>query len=176
MVDETMKIEELVEKYRKYAEWAEGNIWEVPVDLPDVLQQAADELIADVAVNSDVYKKGLNDAWKAAIRIVEEDWPVRHAILKDGTGNLWEMLRSVKPEDAIEAIKKYDEESNFKVGDVVKVRSMFGVVIAVDGMWVDVLNKDGSTQRVSYDGVTRTSAKMPEVGELFAKLGSYDIF
>ncbi len=34
----------LIEELREYAEWAEANIWEVPITLPDVLRAAADKL------------------------------------------------------------------------------------------------------------------------------------
>lgn len=37
-----MKNEVLIAKLREYAEWAEANIWEVPITLPDVLKEAAD--------------------------------------------------------------------------------------------------------------------------------------
>jgi hypothetical protein len=36
--------EELVNALRENAEWAEGNIWEVPIMLPDNLKQAADAI------------------------------------------------------------------------------------------------------------------------------------
>ena len=32
----------LVGRLREYADWATANSWELPVDLPDVLEQAAD--------------------------------------------------------------------------------------------------------------------------------------
>lgn len=35
---------ELISTLREYAEWAEANIYEVPITLPDVLKDAADEL------------------------------------------------------------------------------------------------------------------------------------
>ncbi len=37
-----MTNEALVSSLREYAEWAEANIWEVPITLPDVLKEAAD--------------------------------------------------------------------------------------------------------------------------------------
>ena len=37
-----MTVQELVERLREYAEWAEANIWEVPIMLPDVLTTAED--------------------------------------------------------------------------------------------------------------------------------------
>lgn len=36
--------EELVRALRENAEWADGNIWEVPIVLPDNLKQAADAI------------------------------------------------------------------------------------------------------------------------------------
>ena len=37
-------IGDLIEALREDAEWADANIWEVPITLPDHLRQAADEL------------------------------------------------------------------------------------------------------------------------------------
>lgn len=37
-----MKIGELIQSLRELAEWAESEIWEVPIILPDALNQAAD--------------------------------------------------------------------------------------------------------------------------------------
>ena len=39
-----LPIWELVKGLREDAEWADANIWEVPITLPDHLKQAADEL------------------------------------------------------------------------------------------------------------------------------------
>lgn len=39
-----MPVDELIATMREYAEWADANIWEVPIMLPDVLREAADEL------------------------------------------------------------------------------------------------------------------------------------
>lgn len=35
---------DLINRLRELAEWAEANIWEVPIDLPDALKEAADAL------------------------------------------------------------------------------------------------------------------------------------
>lgn len=37
-----MTNEAMISSLREYAEWAEANIWEVPIDLPDTLKAAAD--------------------------------------------------------------------------------------------------------------------------------------
>ena len=41
-----MTNEALIERLREYAEWAEENIWEVPINLPDVLNCAAEVIEA----------------------------------------------------------------------------------------------------------------------------------
>lgn len=43
-----MTAQELVERLREYAEWAEANIWEVPIMLPDVLTMAAEVIEKEV--------------------------------------------------------------------------------------------------------------------------------
>lgn len=39
-----MTKEELISRLREHAEWAEANIWEVPISLPDDLREAADAI------------------------------------------------------------------------------------------------------------------------------------
>lgn len=39
---------DLVNDLREYAEWAEANIWEVPITLPDVLSAAAEVIETEV--------------------------------------------------------------------------------------------------------------------------------
>lgn len=39
-----MKSEVLIARLREHAEWAEANIWEVPISLPSELREAADLL------------------------------------------------------------------------------------------------------------------------------------
>ena len=41
-----MTNEALISSLREYAEWAEANIWEVPINLPDVLNRAAEVIEA----------------------------------------------------------------------------------------------------------------------------------
>ena len=37
-----MNGDKLIARLRELADWAESEIWEVPIDLPDLLRQAAD--------------------------------------------------------------------------------------------------------------------------------------
>ena len=53
--------DELVKALRENAEWADGNIWEVPIMLPDNLRQAADA-IEELKQNIEQYKLYLQDA------------------------------------------------------------------------------------------------------------------
>ncbi len=50
MEEDTRKrdLYDLVNDLREYAEWAEANIWEVPITLPDVLTAAADIIEKEV--------------------------------------------------------------------------------------------------------------------------------
>jgi hypothetical protein len=43
-----MSMQELVDRLREYAEWAEANLWEVPITLPDVLSAAAEVIEKEV--------------------------------------------------------------------------------------------------------------------------------
>lgn len=47
--------EKLVKSLRENAEWADGNIWEVPIMLPDNLRQAADA-IEELVSSADKFK------------------------------------------------------------------------------------------------------------------------
>ena len=43
-----IRLHDLVNDLREYAEWAEANIWEVPITLPEVLTAAADIIEREV--------------------------------------------------------------------------------------------------------------------------------
>lgn len=43
-----LRLVDLVNDLREYAEWAEANIWEVPINLPDVLTSAAEVIETEV--------------------------------------------------------------------------------------------------------------------------------
>lgn len=53
--------DELVKALRENAEWAEGNIWEVPIMLPDNLKQAADA-IEELTREYESMAKSVNEA------------------------------------------------------------------------------------------------------------------
>ena len=43
-----MTMQELVAQLHEYAEWAEANIWDVPITLPNVLTTAAEVIEKEV--------------------------------------------------------------------------------------------------------------------------------
>ena len=45
-----MSCEELIDTLNEYADWAESNIWEIPIDLPDVLRAAAAAIQPKISV------------------------------------------------------------------------------------------------------------------------------
>lgn len=55
----------LIEDLRSFREWAESNIYEVPIDLPDVLSRAAD-VIENMEKHIEVLQKEVEDYRKRA--------------------------------------------------------------------------------------------------------------
>ena len=79
-----MTNEALIASLREYAEWAEANIWEVPINLPDVLNRAAE--VIEAATNPmGIEELGLsvrayNGLYRWNLRLVREvagsaTWP-----------------------------------------------------------------------------------------------------
>ena len=61
---------ELIARLRELAEWAEGEIWEVPIDLPDRLLQAANALeLSRNGVDTNIY-----DAKEVHENVTVEIW------------------------------------------------------------------------------------------------------
>lgn len=100
--------EELVKALRENAEWAEGNIWEVPIMLPDNLKQAADaieDLIAALTASNEVIAKSGNRWISVEERLPEVDQPVMICAFgksvgegiyrgHDGFHHVWKMYAS----------------------------------------------------------------------------------
>ena len=55
----------IIEDLRDFKEWAESNIYEVPIDLPDVLSRAAD-VIENMEKHIEVLQKEVEDYRKQA--------------------------------------------------------------------------------------------------------------
>lgn len=55
----------LIEDLRDFKEWAESNIYEVPIDLPDVLSRAAD-VIENMEKHIEVLQQEVEDYRKQA--------------------------------------------------------------------------------------------------------------
>lgn len=82
--------EELVKALRENAEWAEGNIWEVPIMLPDNLKQAADaieELQRQIIVTKKCYQM-MAEAYEA--EVTKPKWiSVEDALPKNELETYW---------------------------------------------------------------------------------------
>ena len=63
--------EELVKALRENAEWAEGNIWEVPIMLPDNLKQAADA-IKELSAYAKLYEELTDKGQKVARELLDK--------------------------------------------------------------------------------------------------------
>lgn len=60
-------MQNLIEQLRECAEWAESNIYDVPVILPDLLKEAAEKIEAD---KKEIERLKMDNGW---IR-KENDW------------------------------------------------------------------------------------------------------
>lgn len=60
----------LIENLRDYREWAESNIFEVPIDLPDVLSEAAD-VIENMGKHIEILQQEMETCRKRAERLAD---------------------------------------------------------------------------------------------------------
>lgn len=96
--------EVLISRLREYAEWAEANIWEVPIDLPDTLKAAAD-LIENATNPATIDELGLsvrsyNALYRWGVRLVRDLAKMDEAALVKipgiGRGTAKEIMEKVK--------------------------------------------------------------------------------
>lgn len=65
-----MSNKEVIENLRDYREWAESNIFEVPIDLPDVLSEAAD-VIENMGKHIEILQQEMETCRKRAERLAD---------------------------------------------------------------------------------------------------------
>ena len=65
-----MNNKSLIEDLRDFKEWAESNIYEVPIELPDVLSRAAD-VIENMEKHIEVLQKEVEDYRKQAEYLID---------------------------------------------------------------------------------------------------------
>lgn len=65
-----MSNKEVIESLRDYREWAESNIFDVPIDLPDVLSEAAD-VIENMGKHIEILQQEMETCRKRAERLAD---------------------------------------------------------------------------------------------------------
>lgn len=65
-----MSNKEVIESLRDYREWAESNIFDVPIDLPDVLSRAAD-IIENMGKHIEILQQEVETQRKRAERLAD---------------------------------------------------------------------------------------------------------
>ena len=123
----------------------------------------------------DAYKRGANDAWEAAKKIV---FPERYggysfyeAQKIFGKCSFTDICEDVDCLEAIEKIRQYEERNKFQVGD--EVQNSFrvrAVVTCVNGSecasQMYVVFQDGSSGERDKEGWTKTGRHFPQIAEV----------
>lgn len=71
-------VDEIISDLRKYAEWADSNIYEVPITLPDAMQEASDRLANDqthiAALQREIEKLRNGRRWIPVTERLPDKW------------------------------------------------------------------------------------------------------
>lgn len=133
-------------------------------------------------VYDDGYKKGLNDAWEAAKKIMlpSTKGGIPTYDLEDifkYKGNEFNVLVNYSASDAIEKIKKYEEKLMPNIYDEVIIRSKGSfyendkaIVLDVDNDDITVLLPDRKTGLYKVNALEITGKSFPNLPELFEYL------
>lgn len=101
-----------------------------------------DDMIAEYDTEKKGYNKGLQDAWKAALKFSQMIDSVRDEAFGETNPNYF--FKDIMPQEALAKLEAYEKAQEIQVGDVV-IGSLFsGVVTGVDDNRVFVLYDDGS--------------------------------
>lgn len=145
----------------------------------DAKEKGAVEMKKEIG---DAYKKGVEDAWEAARKIVlvESDGGLSSGELHDIFGSSWgnRILRDTAPLEAIEKIREY-EERQFRVGDEchykINKNNMFVLtrIYVESGNWFfDAVGSDGSLlDDGSCDLIEKTGRHFPQIAEVLGMMG-----
>ena len=148
--------------------------------MEDAFKNGYDAACKDIDVKSKTnaaYRKGLEDAWNAARKIVlsREDgglfsYEERKAVF--GCGN-YMALKKFLAQEAIEKIRQYEQEQEkIKVGDEVEAVAGKAVIIEVldNGKNVRYMYPDASFGVIDSCNLTRTGRHFPEIAEVLRKM------
>ena len=148
----------------------------------EAFKNGYDTACKDIDVKSKTnaaYRKGLEDAWEAARKIVLSredggmfDYEGRKAVF--GCGNYMALKMFLAPE-AIEKIRQYEQkQEEIKVGDEIEWNgeNYVATYIHCDNEYVDALDcSDGSVcDNLSIKAVKKTGRHFPEIAEVLMKI------
>ena len=129
----------------------------------------------------DEYKRGLDDAWEMAKRIVltktDANCPYFTVVELEkifGCSSSHSVFDTYSASDAIEKVKAYEEhqkvDDEIKVGDEVMLKSndsnCLGVVVRVDDTNAILMTRDGYTTMYLLEILKKTDCHFPQVAEL----------
>ena len=146
----------------------------------DAFKNGYDAACKDIDVKSKTnaaYRKGLEDAWNAARKIVlsREDgglfgYEERKAVF--GCGN-YMALKKFLAQEAIEKIRQYEQkQEKIKAGNEVNGKGGRGVItkISDDGDHFNVMWENGSTGYYMIGDFKKTGRNFPEIAEVLRKM------
>ena len=144
----------------------------------DAFKNGYDAACKDIDVKSKTnaaYRKGLEDAWEAARKIVLSredggmfDYEGRKSVF--GCGN-YMALKKLLAQEAIEKIRQYEQEK-IKVGNEVNGKGGRGTItkISDDGDHFNVMWENGSTGYYMIEDFKKTGRNFPEIAEVLKKM------
>ena len=117
------------------------------------------------------YENGLNDAWEAAREIATIPYDEGEKIF-GATG--WHIILKYTASEAIEKIRQYEQEKEFKVGNEFENESgKKFVVLKMNGKEIDrYMDDDGKTyhMNVKYKVMRKTGRHFPEIAAVLEKM------
>lgn len=127
----------------------------------------------------DAYKKGAEDAWEAARKIVLDKDSGGLSISElgkvFGTVGYYDIMQDKSPLDAIEKIRQYEKRNEFQVGDEVQRYGASAVVVRThlndDESKMYVVFQDGSCGRKDKEDWTKTGRHFPQIAEVLGMMG-----
>lgn len=173
--------DEIVKRLHRYTENCVA--YKLDADFADAVQKAADaiEELNRTHDESADYQRGLDDAWKAARKIVDSRNFTELSSVFDGgndeTGGFtvrtpYYVIQNYTAAEAIARIRAYEEAQKIHVGDEVTCEGFGGkaVVTFVNDEEATILHWLGGISYVKKDRLTKTGRHFPEVAALLDKM------
>jgi len=127
---------------------------------------------SDTTEGADAYQRGLADAWEAAKKIALMDIETSENVT--GYFGLFRIMENLTPMQAIEKIRQYEQENQFRVGDEFETESgKRFVIVKMNGKEVDrYIDEEGKTycMIVKYQVMRKTGRHFPEIATVLEKM------